>query len=292
LKKHLTILLIQLSCFQLIGQVQSVSLNNVEDSLKGFNRNSKRINHIDSLCNSFIRNAFENNAVEKIELDSLIQEKKKTLKIKSLFDIDEGIINTSYSYGLLVGYIDTSSSRPLQSFKTNGDFNLNVATIPVRFTFNYNTLKNPFGVNNYFRASIDMEKYKEKQRLQKEKLQQISDKKIGESENIEKALIGKLGYAEILKQRLKDEIESQKNALAFDQYNLNTAESQLKDSVESKNPTIEKSEHIGDSSRVDSLRNELKNRQVELEKLISLYNKLDSCCLLYTSGAADDVAGV
>jgi len=270
-------MLLQLGCFKLFGQLITYSAIKVNDSLIGLNQVKNRTNILDSITQNFLSSAFKNNAVEKIELDSLIQEKKKTLKIKSMCDIDEGIINTSYSYGLLVGYIDTSSSRPLQSFKTNGDFNLNVATIPVRFTFNYNTLKNPFGVNNYFRASIDMEKYKEKQRLQKEKLQQISDKKIGESENIEKALIGKLGYAEILKQRLKDEIESQKNGLAFDQYNLNTAESQLKDSVESKIPNVEKSEYIGDSSRVDSLRYELKNREEELEKLISLYNKLDNC---------------
>jgi hypothetical protein len=254
-----------------------VSFNNVEDSLNVFNGYSKRTNYLDSISNNFITSAFKNNAIEEKELDSLIQEKKKSLNVKSLFYLDEGIINTSYSYGLLVGYIDTSSSRPLQSFKTNGDFNINVATVPVRFTFNYNTLKNPFGVNNYFRASIDMEKYKEKQRLQKQKLQQISDKKIGESENIEKALIGKLGYAEIIKQRLKDEIDAQKETLAFDQYKLSAAASLLKDSAESKIPNIEKSEYIVDSSKVDSLRNELKNREEELEKLLSLYNKLDSC---------------
>jgi hypothetical protein len=254
-----------------------VSLNNVEDTLKMFNGFSKRTNYLDSISNNFITSAFNIKAIEEIELDSLIQVRKKSLKVKSLLDIDEGIVNTSYSYGLLVGYVDTVSSRPLQSFKTNGDFNINVATVPVRFAFNYNTLKNPFGVNNYFRASLDIEKYKEKQRLQKEKLQQISDKKIGESENIEKALIGKLGYAEIIKQRLKDEIDAQKETLAFDQYNLNTAASQLKDSAESNISTIEKSEYIGDSSSVDSLRNELKNREEELEKLLSLYNKLDSC---------------
>ena len=86
-----------------------------------------------------------------------------------------------------------------------------------------------------------------------------------------------MGYAEIIKQRLKDEIDAQKETLAFDQYNLNTAASQLKDSAESNISTIEKSEYIGDSSSVDSLRNELKNREEELEKLLSLYNKLDSC---------------
>lgn len=277
MKKILSILLIQLICFQLLGQIESVSIGHYKDTIKLNNAYSKRTNYLDSISSNFITSALKNNASEKIELDSLIQDKKKSLKINSLLDIDEGIINTSYSYGLLVGYIDTSSSRPLQSFKTNGDFNINVATVPVRFTFNYNTLKNPFGVNNYFRASIDMEKYKEKQRLQKEKLQQISDKKIGESENIEKALIGKLGYAEIIKQRLKDEIDAQKETLAFDQYDLSTAESQLKDSAESKIPNVEKSEYIDDSSRVDSLRNELKNREEELEKLLSLYNKLDSC---------------
>lgn len=277
MKKAFAILLIQLICFQLLGQIESVSIGHYKDTIKLNNAYLIRSNYLDSISNNFISSALKNNASEKIELDSLIQEKRKTLKIKSLLDIDEGIINTSYSYGLLVGYIDTSSSRPLQSFKTNGDFNMNVATVPVRFTFNYNTLKNPFGVNNYFRASIDMEKYKEKQRLQKEELQQISDKKIGESENIEKALIGKLGYAEIIKQRLKDEIDTQKESLVLEQYNLSTAESQLKDSAESKIPNVEKSESIGDSSRVDSLRNELKNREEELEKLLSLYNKLDSC---------------
>lgn len=277
MKKTLSILLIQLCSFQLIGQVQPVLLQNVEDTIKGYNQFSKKTNYLDSISNNFLNSAFNNNAIEEIEIDSLIEDKMKSLNFKSLLDIDEGLISTSYSYGLLVGYVDTSSSRPLQSFKTNGDFNINVATLPVRFTFNYNTLKNPFGLNNYFRASVDMEKFKEKQRLQKEKFQQISEKKIGESENIENGLIGKLGYAEIIKQRLKEEIDAQKETLAFDQYNLNTAESQLKDSAESKIPNVEKSEYIGDSSRADSLRNELKNRKEELEKLLSLYNKLDSC---------------
>ncbi len=269
-------MLLQFSCFKLFGQTNAYSVDKVTDSLKGLGQVTNRSDFLDSITENFLSNAFKNGVDDTIQLGSLFQERKKKVNLKSLFEIDGGTINTSYSYGLLVGYIDTSSSRPLQSFRTNGDFNINVATVPVRFAFNYNTLKNPFGVNNYFRASIDMEKYKEKQRLQREKLQGISAKKIEESQKIQQGLVGKLGYAEVLKKRIKDEIDIQRDKIVMDESALSRVESQFKDSMETRLSSADSLKYASASNKADSLRNQLSERKEELDKLLSIYDKLEN----------------
>lgn len=272
------ILLIQLSVFQLLGQAELINNDSLIETTIGISQRRDHVSHLDSLTKQFLLTAFdERKELNKTIIDSSFLSSKKTIKLNRLLEIEEGNVHTSYAYGLLVGYIDTSSSRPLQSFRTNGDFNVNVATVPVRFAFNYNTLKNPFGVNNYFRASIDMEKYKEKQRLQREKLQGISAKKIEESQKIQQGLVGKLGYAEVLKKRIKDEIDIQRDKIVMDESALSSVESQFKDSMETRLSSADSLKYASASNKADSIRNQLSERKEELDKLLSIYDTLENC---------------
>jgi hypothetical protein len=117
-----------------------------------------------------------------------------------------GGITTAFSFGLLTGYIDPSSSDPLRVFQTKGDLALNAVGLPVNLSFNYSSFLNPLGVNNYIRVSLDTERLKQGALAKKNAARQELKDRASSFDSGKVALQGKLGMGEVLLQKYKREL--------------------------------------------------------------------------------------
>ncbi|TNF48832.1 MAG: hypothetical protein EP305_04475 [Bacteroidetes bacterium] len=117
-----------------------------------------------------------------------------------------GVVNVGYEYGLLTGYIDPISINPLSVFNTRGDISVDAAGLPVNISYNYSTLINPLGVNNYFRCSLDTEKLKQKGLAKKNEAIGEIDRQINDLQRNKGVIQGKLGMGEVLLQKYKREL--------------------------------------------------------------------------------------
>lgn len=87
---------------------------------------------------------------------------KKTL-IKT-----SGSVGLGYEYGI-IPFLQ-NQSVPSGYFKTDGNINIQYKSLPFTATFLYTNLKNVNGLNNYFRVSFDVQKYKSNLLERKNKL--------------------------------------------------------------------------------------------------------------------------
>lgn len=250
---------------------QSLRHENYETVLKDTitsNHNSV----LDSILNNYFT-GFQNDAdsILKNKIDHPLDQidTLKTNFLKNLLQDYSGKIGVGYQYGLLTGYIDTTSSTAMNVLTSRADMEITTLGIPINFSYNYSSFRNPLGVNNYIRASVNLDKYKQLKAIQRDELKEKLDNKIKETTDSRDQLKGKLGYSEVLLQRLKTEIEKKEREL----------EQQAKDSLmASKN---QGKEIIGDSvanhsSKTDSLQMEYEQKKAELEKYMKLYDSLQN----------------
>lgn len=152
--------------------------------------------------------------------DSILNELKKP-------QID-GSLYLGHDYGLLPYIIDSTRTEPISMYSTRGDLTVLAAKIPLRVQYAYASIKLPYGLNNYFRVSIDFNKL---QQLRTERENQIRSKFLKEQQlNTNKldSLQGKLGYAETMKNYAKAQMEKEKRKLN----QLNWQQQHLPDSIQ------------------------------------------------------------
>lgn len=175
-----------------------------KDSLNSKELNLKAQKILSSLKNSIVDTAeLSLGFLEKEEEKENFIEKIKNTKL-------DGLVSVGHDYGLVTGYIDTTNSRNLAVFRTNGDLSILTFGVPINFSYNYSTLRNPLGANNYFRFSLDTDKLE----------QQAAEKKLGKLGDLDTIisdvkkkkgeLNGKLGYGEVVIQMLKRQLEAER----------------------------------------------------------------------------------
>ncbi|MFT5779000.1 MAG: hypothetical protein ACI837_001957 [Crocinitomicaceae bacterium] len=183
-----------------------------------------------------------------------------------------GEIGLTSEYGLLTTYIDTTSSRPLSVASTNGDLSIGILGLPVNFSYYYSTFRNPLGVNNYVRFSLDVEKLKQQTLDRKSGLAKNLDSKIGEIGSAKEKLTGKLGLAEVIKQRLSKEIDAKKAELAAYQDQGASLVSNGTDQLDS----AALAERVTGTDQADSLTSKYAKTKSELDRLTGLYDTLNT----------------
>ncbi|MBL1281090.1 MAG: hypothetical protein COA33_012490 [Fluviicola sp.] len=251
------ILFFGLLLFQGVCHSQNDSLDNhkseLDSSVNLFISGLSDFTEIDS-------NKFSN----ELKLDSLF-------KLKKLFNFS-GELNNGMDYGLLVGYVDTSSSRPFRVLNSNADLQVTSLGLPLNVSYSYSNFRNPLGVNNYFRISVDTDKLKQKSEQKKSELIGNVDSQINDVKNIKSQLTGKLGYGEILMERLDREINSQKKRLESQKSELQ----ELKSSqvIDSTNVSSKIKDSIMSSSKLDSLERKYSQAQKAYQKTIALYDTI------------------
>lgn len=170
-------------------------------------------NNSDSLLNAYAKSVLSFEVMENpLESKDLKMDSLKLKKPRILADVN-GQIGIGYEYGLLTGYIEPENIDPLSVLNTQGNMNAEMLGLPFQLSYNYSSMKNPLGVNNYFRVSLDTEKLRqkaaEKQNLAKQKL----DENIQSLQSEKGTLSSKLGMGEVLMQKMKRELDKQKDEL-------------------------------------------------------------------------------
>ena len=186
----------------LFGQVDATGLKprtNIPDS--------------DSLLNAYAQSVLSFDVMENpLNSDDIVLDSLKLKKL-GLFKGISGQIGVGYEYGLLTGYFEPESIDPLSVLNTRGDINSELLGLPVKVSYNYSSMKNPLGVNNYFRVSLDTEKLSQKAADKKNSVKRQLDEKIGSLQSEKGKLSGKLGMGEVLMQKMKRDLIKQKNEL-------------------------------------------------------------------------------
>lgn len=178
------------------GVKSSDTLRVVEDST--LERYTKSIQELIELPSPF-----ENNSLQKDSSD---------LK-KKLIPGFSGTMSNGFEYGLLTSYIDIESTDPLKVFNSNGDFAVEALKLPLNVSYNYSTLRNPIGVNNYFRVSLDTERLKElKSEVKQDAVGDIQNC-INDLERTKQDIQGKLGMGEVIMHKLKKDSSKQEQRM-------------------------------------------------------------------------------
>ena len=124
----------------MVQEQQDSSLFDLDYSVK------KYISSLNSIQN-------QKNSIKPFVDSSLLEKVKLLSRIKL-----EGNLLIGFDHGLLLGYIDTSNVNPISVLRSEGDLGLNAMGLPLRFSYNYSSFRNPLGVNNFMRFSLDTEK--------------------------------------------------------------------------------------------------------------------------------------
>jgi hypothetical protein len=164
-----------------------------------------------------------------------------------------GRVNMGYDLGQLPNYVAPNVVRPMQVFHTEASLNATVLFLPVKLSWRYATIKNPIGVNNYFRLSMDTDRFKELSILNQAEVSGQIDKQLDILSKKQGELNGKLGYTELLLNQMKLQLQK----------TLQEQQSKLKEMAEVK----AKAEYV----KMDSLIRDSINR-VEPTKRDSLMN--------------------
>lgn len=151
-----------------------------------------------------------------------------------------GYLSAGYEHGLLTGYLDPESTDPLKVFNTRGDLSAEAFKLPFRMSYNYSTFRNPLGVNNYFRVSLDTERLKQIAHDRKSKALGGFDRAMDRLESGKESISQKLGMGEVLMQKYKGEIKAQQDK-------MNSLSSQIKGGIEHLE-SIEQNDGISEAS--------------------------------------------
>jgi predicted nucleic acid-binding Zn-ribbon protein len=205
-----------------------------------------------------------------------------------------------YDIGQLPNYTINGSENPMQLGYTEGMISNAIFDIPIMLSWKYATIKNPVGVNNYVRVSLDAEKIKSYRSISKDKITEGIQAQGEELQQYKNKINGKLGYVEVLKQQLLLRIESEKSKLSEQQISLDNIE--LPDSVsaiDSTNAKIDKAQQkklqIQDSinqvrakyaemqeqitkrkQQIEDLQQKVAELQVYIDKIYGTYQAIDS----------------
>ena len=114
----------------------------------------------------------------------------------------DGRVNMGYDLGQLPNYVAPNVVRPMQVFHTEASLNATVLFLPVKLSWRYATIKNPIGLNNYFRLSMDTDRFKELSKLNQAEVSGQIDKQLDILSEKQSELNGKLGYTELLRDQM------------------------------------------------------------------------------------------
>ena len=225
--------------------------------------------------------------------------KKDTLligkKIKSVTTSVSGQIDAGYEYGLLAAFINPTSDAPLQVASTKGTVGLSLVKLPVQVTFNYSTLQNPIGVNNYFRISLDREKIKQLQGLQQENASKSLEQSLHQIRATKGNLQSNLGIGEVLLQKYQNTVKQQQAELSSIEVQRANELKNAQKSLKNKNDSLLNDYSLKDTTlasqtaRMDSTYIQLKEKQerlmaqrdtvlryyLQLQKIIETYSTLE-----------------
>ena len=167
-------------------------------------------NNSDSLLNAYAQSVLSIEALDNpLDSKNLTKDSLK-LKNRSILNGVNGQIEIGYEYGLLTGYFEPENIDPLSVLNTRGNTNAEMLGLPFQVSYNYSTMKNPLGVNNYFRVSLDTKKLSQKAVEKQNLAKQEIDNKIQSLESQKGDLSSKLGMGEVLMQKMKRELNKQK----------------------------------------------------------------------------------
>jgi hypothetical protein len=138
-----------------------------KDSLK--NKFSYLDTSISKAKDDFVREMFSMDSTKKDKIiaqkKELLQKKKQELisgklkKDKNYFERTNGNVNLGYDYGVVPFVV--GGKTPSGFMRSDGSMGLDILKIPVIFNYYYASVKNITGLNNFFRLSLDVPKYKE-----------------------------------------------------------------------------------------------------------------------------------
>jgi predicted nucleic acid-binding Zn-ribbon protein len=212
----------------------------------------------------------------------------------------QGRFSLGYDIGQLPNYTINGSENPMQLGYTEGMISNAIFDIPIMLSWKYATIKNPVGVNNYVRVSLDAEKIKSYRSISKDKITEGIQAQVEDLQQYKNKINGKLGYVEVLKQQLLLRIASEKTKLLQQQVSLNKIE--LPDSVSALDSTTskidkaqQKKQQIQDSinqvrakyaemqeqitkrrKQIEDLQQKVAELQVYIDKIYGTYQAIDS----------------
>jgi hypothetical protein len=198
-------------------------------------------------------------ANEFVQKDSTIK-KEKLIQTK-------GNIGLGYDYGVLPFVVANPNSPGY--FKTEGQVQVTVKSLPFNSQFYYSSLKNISGLNNYFRVSFDAEQFKQNY------LKSIDTKKGSIKTKINELYKAKQ-YATKQLQNYQHKLNTYKPNDNFDSI-PNLLEFQLKDSISYNVPSLEIPDSVSKDFLPDSLPTKPELPQLSVDSLyanIDHYNSL------------------
>lgn len=256
------------------GQNFSVNIQGKKvDSLKYTNKSDSIVANFISSSTSFIKidTSFLN-----IDRDSV---KQKIIKKFLSFDISGNAV-IGDDYGMLTGYIDTTRQGIVNVFRSSADLSVEAFTLPFNVSYNYSTLRNPLGASNYFRVSLDTERVNKKLEDEKQKKIGAIDSKIENIGDQKSQLTGKLGYSEVLLDKLKREMSSMEDDLKKKSSEIELSKVEELNYQQAVDTNFNyKSDSLIDPQKgrdkYDSLNNEYQKLYAQYEKKRELYDTLN-----------------
>ncbi|MFL5763541.1 MAG: hypothetical protein ACJ77K_06320 [Bacteroidia bacterium] len=107
-----------------------------------------------------------------------------------------GYLSAGYQYGVLP--FVSSSHFPSGGFQSEGDVSLLLAGLPIKVMYDYTTVKNVIGLNNYFRISFDTERYKDQLNNKLDLKNKVSKQELTKMELDQQPLMKKIEYLRFL----------------------------------------------------------------------------------------------
>ena len=239
---------------------------------------SSTINESNPLSDSTFLNF--SNSISELALpsssDFIQKPQRDTVAKKKWRPQVSGTFDLGYEYGLLTGYIDPESTNPLSVFNTRGDFSAEAFNLPFQLSYHYSTMRNPLGVNNYFRVSLDTERLKQIAHERKNKALGGLDDSMNELESQKENVSSKLGMGEVLMQKYKAELESEKEKMSSYANQLNSYQENntCKARVLIRRKLVSNASSVAQSRVKDSLQNEFSQAQGRYQKAFGLYDTI------------------
>jgi hypothetical protein len=303
------LLLFKIASFPVLGQ------GKINDKLFGGD-SSKYVSVFGD--SNIIQSYLKNFSIPKIQLpfdlkgkrpSELLTNEDSTLNWKRFIPEISGQIAIGYDAGQLANYFMPDNLRPMHVFHTEGSLKTDIAKLPVQIAYRYATVKNPIGINNYFRVSFDTERFKQQPKLNEAKMQEVMGEQFKAIAAQKGELNGKLGYTELLKEQLKLKIEreldaqqerlkaialskvdaelAQTDSIATDSLmNLSTAKrDSIQQVIDSEKAFYASSKQQADSlqlvfetkkSQIEQLKQQVDTVQFYIDKLVDFRNQLDS----------------
>lgn len=222
------------------------------------------------LHNYFTFSKITHDSISKVNIPTFNQIPKdslsKQIKKPKIVGDFSGQVGLGFQYGLLTGFIDSASTDPMKVAYTQGDLELTAFGIPILFSYNYASKQNPLGVNNYSRVSVNLEKYRLLNKLKTDQLKGKLDEQTNQLAKQKNELKGKLGYSEILQQRLRSEVQNRQEDLRNQAQQLKADTSQLR-----RNRFTDSLSYSG---KRDSLQQVYETKRAQLEKYLMLYDSV------------------